>query len=493
MPSSTITPGPAQPFGVPDLYPIDPSLAPKGVHQGVLISPPPAAPVPDDSIPVDPAAGIDNINHVIFIVQENRSFDDYFGTFPGADGIPMRNGVPAVCVPDPNGPCARPYHDTDLYDWGGPHGLKAVPVDLNGGKMDGFVKALRVVGDSRGDCTRSPQTPSCLFKSGPQGQPDVMGYHTAHEIPNYWAYARHYTLEDHMFAPVDSWTLPSHLFLVSGWSASCSDPKDAMSCRSDNRSPGHPQAAPPGHSWRPGMAGPRPYVWGDITWLMYQKGIDWAYFVGPGSCIAPPCEGLLGPATNPIQNPLPGFTSVAATGQLDNIRPNAEFFRAAADGKLPQVSWIMPTMNNSEHPPHNIAPGQAWVTKLVNAVMDGPRDQWMHTAIFITWDDWGGFYDNVLPPVVDENGWGFRVPGLMISPWARQGISHQDLSFDAYLKLIEDRFLSSDRIDPKVDGWPDARPTVRENVAILGDLAKDFDFTQEPIPPLILNTWPSRG
>jgi hypothetical protein len=84
------------------------------------------------------------------------------------------------------------------------------------------------------------------------------------------------------------------------------------------------------------------------------------------------------------------------------------------------------------------------------------------------------------------------VPDIMISPWARQGVSHELLTFDAYLKLIEDRFLRSHRIDPKTDGWPDARPTVREDVPILGDLAKDFDFTQEPIDPLVLDPWPSR-
>ena len=366
----------------------------------------------------------------------------------------------------------------------------ASEIDINGGKMDGFVKAFRLVG---GKCVKHPKEPPCpLVKPGPQGQPDVMGYHTADEIPNYWAYAKQYTLHDRMFAPTDSWTLPSHLYLVSGWSASCPDPDDAMSCRSDLKFPGHDFATGKAHSWAPAMGEPLPYVWGDITWLLYKRGVSWGYFVGEASCIVAPCEhSLQGKSTNPIQNPLPGFTSVSATGQLDNIRPNTEFFDAAAAGNLPAVSWVMPTMTNSEHPPSNIAPGQAWVTKIVNAVMKGPADQWNHTAIFVTWDDWGGFYDHVRPPVVDQNGWGLRVPEFMISPWARQGVSSQNLTFDAYLKLIEDRFLQSDRIDPAVDGWPDARPTVREDVSILGDLANDFDFSQEPLPPLILDSWPS--
>jgi phospholipase C len=118
---------------------------------------------------------------------------------------------------------------------------------------------------------------------------------------------------------------------------------------------------------------------------------------------------------------------------------------------------------------------------------------WYQTAIFLTWDDWGGFYDHVVPPRVDENGYGIRVPGITISPWVKQGlVDHQVLSFDAYLKLIEDRFLSGQRLDPKTDGRPDSRPTVREEVKILGDLRKEFDFRQDPLPPLILDPTPKR-
>jgi phospholipase C len=95
---------------------------------------------------------------------------------------------------------------------------------------------------------------------------------------------------------------------------------------------------------------------------------------------------------------------------------------------------------------------------------------------------------------VDQNGYGLRVPGLLISPWARAGmIDHQTLSFDAYLKFIEDRFLGGQRLDPSTDGRPDPRPTVREDAKMLGDLAKEFDFSQQPIPPMILDPLPERG
>src|SRR5207244_9497921 len=110
---------------------------------------------------------------------------------------------------------------------------------------------------------------------------------------------------------------------------------------------------------------------------------------------------------------------------------------------------------------------------------------------FLAWDDWGGFYDNVIPPKVDENGYGLRVPGIVISPYARRGyVDHQILSFDAYAKFIEDDFLGGQRLDPRTDGRPDPRPTVRENVPILGNLVSDFDFSQAPRPPVILPLHP---
>jgi phospholipase C len=129
---------------------------------------------------------------------------------------------------------------------------------------------------------------------------------------------------------------------------------------------------------------------------------------------------------------------------------------------------------------------------MVNAVMRSRY--WRSSAIFLTWDDWGGFYDHVEPPRVDENGFGFRVPGLVISPWVKAAtIDHQTLSFDAYLRFIEDLFLDGQRLDPRTDGRPDPRPTVREEIPILGDLRKEFDFDQEPLPPMPLPPHPPPG
>ena len=133
--------------------------------------------------------------------------------------------------------------------------------------------------------------------------------------------------------------------------------------------------------------------------------------------------------------------------------------------------------------------GQAYVTALINAAMKSP--DWNSTAIFLSWDDWGGFYDHVVPPAVDQQGYGLRVPALVISPYARRGyIDHQTLSSDAYLKFIEDDFLGGARLNPKTDGRPDRRPDVREDEPILGNMAEDFNFSQAPRPPVLLATNP---
>ena len=190
-----------------------------------------------------------------------------------------------------------------------------------------------------------------------------------------------------------------------------------------------------------------------------------------------------------IWNVLPGFTDVHKDGQAKNIRSLQTFYRQAKDGTLPKVSWISPDLRDSEHGPALVSSGQAYVTRIINAVMRSP--DWDSTAIFLSWDDWGGFYDHVMPPRVDKQGYGIRVPGMLISPYAKRGfIDSQTLTTDAYLKFIEDDFLGRARLNPATDGRRDPRPDVREKAAGLGDLISEFDFTQTPLPPLILNPCP---
>lgn len=419
--------------------------------------------------------GIDRLEHLIFVVQENRSFDHYFGTYPGADGIPDD-----VCIPNPAaGNCARPFHDADLLDTGGPHTQAASRLDVNGGKMDGFVKSLLLHGEDA--CASAPEDPACRKVLGPDGQPEIMGYKTRAEIPNYWAYADNYVLLDRLFAPVDSYTLPSHLYLVSAWSAICSDHADPMSCRSSVGERDEFLELPKGPD-------DTPYAWTDITYLLHRNDVSWAYYISPhGTCHAEKDCSKHEDLTSNLQNPMPGFLTLRETGQLGNVRSSDDYFDAAERGDLPSVSWVMPAIGKSEHPATGLplSRGERFVTEVVTAAMEGP--EWSSTAIFITWDDWGGFYDHVVPPRIDENGYGIRVPGLVISPYAREGyIDHQTLSFDAFLKLIEDRFLGGQRLDPETDGRPDPRPIVREEVGRLGDLSRVFDFTQSPREPLIL-------
>jgi len=415
--------------------------------------------------------GIHKIRHVIVIMQENRSFDSYFGTYPGADGLP-----PGICVPDPKTKsCQRPYHDPYLLNRGGPHAEGNAVQDVHGGRMDGFIAEAQ---EAEQGCANLAN-PWCRK----HGRIDVMGYHDAREIPNYWAYARHYVLQDHMFEPSASWSLPAHLFMVSEWSARCTTASPS-SCVNELERP----ALPP--DFRAGAPPPR-YSWTDLTYLLHRQRVSWRYYIKKGS--EPDCETgriicdnvLQDPGTPGIWNPLPYFETVKQDGQLGNITGLHDYFKAARTGTLPAVSWITPNGRVSEHPPARINLGEKYVTRLINAAMTGP--EWSSTAVFLAWDDWGGFYDHVVPPRVDGNGYGLRVPGLVISPYARKGyVDHQTLSFDAYAKFIEDDFLGGQRLDPRTDGRPDPRPDVRERAGILGDLARDFDFDQKPRRPLIL-------
>jgi phospholipase C len=433
--------------------------------------------------------GIHKIQHVIIIEQENRSFDSYFGTFPGADGIPMKNGVPTVCVPTPAGGCTAPYHDPADVNGGGPHGAVNARRDVAGGKMNGFI---RQASKAKKGCGANVNNPAC----SPLTTPDVMGYHTAAEIPNYWTYAKEFALDDHMFEPVASWSLPDHLYLVSGWSARCSSP-NPESCKNAIQGPYTPAQMQKyvDQAINTGTADITD-SWTDITWLLYNAHVSWAYYVQTGN--QPDCEDDSAVTCPPVAqnyltpgiwNPLPVFEDVQADHQLRDIQPLNGYFAAAKAGTLPAVSWVTPSQADSEHPPGSVHQGQAYVTAVINAAMESP--DWNSTAIFLQWDDWGGFYDNVVPPPVDHNGYGLRVPAMVISPYAKQGyVDHQTLSSDAYLKFIEDDFLGGSRLNPKTDGRPDPRPDVREDEPILGNMVNDFDFDQKPRPPVLLPTNP---
>jgi phospholipase C len=214
--------------------------------------------------------------------------------------------------------------------------------------------------------------------------------------------------------------------------------------------------------------------------------VSWSYYLDHGA-VTVDLRNRSGVSVH--WNPLPGFTTVHQDKQLGSMRPLSVFYQQAKDGTLPKVSWVAPDFRDSEHGPALVSTGQRFVTKVINAVMRSP--DWQSSAIFLTWDDWGGFYDHVAPPAVDGQGYGIREPALVISPYAKKGfIDHQVLTTDAYLKFIEDDFLGGARLNPATDGRRDPRPTVRENASILGNLINDFDFTQTPRPPMTLRPCP---
>jgi phospholipase C len=432
--------------------------------------------------------GITKIKHVIIVTQQDRSFDSYFGTYPGADGIPMKNGVPTVCLPSPGSECSRPFHDTADNNSGGPQTRSDALADIDGGKMDGFVRQRSLATTA----CRVTYDPACV----PGGKTDVMGYHTAAEIPNYWTYAKDFVLDDHMFAPVRSWSLPASLYGMSAWSARCTT-RRAISCV--NNVDGPYSITRFNHAVKKRLSGGKAYTnvsWTDITWLLFSHNVSWRSYIETGvepDCTKDAYEACHQPQVNAqtpgIWNTLALATDVQHDHQLRNIGDLQSYFTAAKTGTLPAVSWVTPSGTTSEHPPASVHRGQAHVTSVINAAMKGP--DWDSTAIFLVWDDWGGFYDNVAPPAADLNGFGPRVPALVISPYAKRGyIDHQVLSSDAYLKFIEDDFLGGARLDPSTDGRPDGRPNVREDSALLGNLVEDFDFSQKPRPPVLLDTNP---
>jgi len=436
----------------------------------------------------DELTGIHKIRHVVVIVQENRSFDDYFGTFPGAAGIPLKNGNPTACLPDPKaGSCISPYVTHDDVDSGGPHSAVDSVGDIDNGKMDGFVTRA----DIASTLCLDPTNPVCV----PQAARAVMSHHTGSDIPNYWSYAKNYVLQDHMFAPTGSWSQPIHEWIVSEWAALCARHNQPASCKNDIAQTGITEADGDPVDVKQTPTSPI-FAWTDMTYLFHKNDISWGYYVVSGTepdCANPAeltCAAVRQtPETKGIWNPLPYFDTVRNDNQLRNIQSVHNFYAEAKTGTLPNVSWVVPSYDVSEHPPAAISAGQSYVTSLINAVMNGPN--WDSTAIFLTWDDWGGFYDHVNPPRIDQNGFGLRVPGIVISPYAKKGyIDHQTVSFDAYNKFIEDDFLGSQRLNPATDGRPDPRPDVRESLPGVGDVTSDFDFNQTPRPPTPLPVYP---
>jgi len=407
------------------------------------------------------------INHFIYIIQENRSFDNYFGTFPGANGIPpgtklaFRPGGP---------PQVGPFHlkrTTIPQDLS--HSWQAARTAWNQGKMDGFLwaewpLALRYYWKSQVPQTDpdrvhpKPVTEEMLRSlrarraegraerggqfegetaTRPDGSPpdwvlNTLSYYDWHEIPNYWEFARRFTLCDYFFSSLMGPSEPNHLYTVAAQSGGLVN------------NPG------------PGLVGePGVYSFPTMAELLQTSGISWRYY-----------DQKENPRQHSLWNPLPGFIAFQHQPDLmEHLAPLGDFFRDINEGRLPAVCWIVPIGTDSEHPPADVRQGMWHVTNLVNAIMDSPY--WRDSVIIVTWDDYGGFYDHVPPPDVDNYGFGPRVPALVISPYARPGfISHMHFDFTSPLKLIERRF----GLKPLADRDRDAN-----------DMLDCFDFRQKPL------------
>ena len=369
--------------------------------------------------------GMDKIEHVVFIIKENRTFDNYFGTFPGANGatsgtISTGDVIPLGHTPD------RTPRDID-------HSWNSAITAIDGGAMDQF--DLIPGGNVNGDYLSYTQ----LYQA---------------DIPNYWALAMSFTLGDAMFSSLTGPSFPNHLYTVgaqSGGAINNPNQSGVWGCDSDDTTTVEVMDDSGNIS--------RQYPCFDFTTLvdsLKDAGLTWKYYApGMGQ------SGYIWSALDAISHIR--ISDLWST----NVLPPSQFIQDAQNGQLPNVSWVV-VGTGSEHPPGSSCVGENTTIRQVNAVMNGPL--WGSSAIFITWDDFGGFYDHVPPPQVDSFGFGPRVPLLIVSPYAKPGyISHTVYEFSSLLTFVETR-------------WNLPALTDRDYYA--NDLYDSFDFNQTPIPPL---------
>ena len=377
--------------------------------------------------------GLDKIKHIVFIVKENRTFDNYFGTFPGADGATSGEISTGEVIPLRHAPDMTP-RDID-------HSYQAAVEAIDGGAMDRFD----------------------LIKGG-NVNGDYLAYSQYNEsdIPNYFAYARNFVLADAFFSSLEGPSFPNHLYTVGAQS------NRAINNPASKMTPGRWGCDAAADSRvqtleEPGDFG-EVYPCFDFDTLadrLEERGLSWKYYA--------PGQGKSGY----IWSALDAIRHIRLTSLWQqHVVATEQFVQDASSGNLPAVSWLVVGSGLSEHPPASVCLGENWTVEQVNAVMSGP--DWNSTVVFLTWDDFGGFYDHVAPPVVDNFGFGPRVPLLIISPWAKRGhISHTTLEFSSVLKFIEERF----DLDALTERDQDAN-----------DLIDSFNFDQRPRELLLLQT-----
>ena len=391
-----------------------------------------AAPAPLSSTA---SAGIRKIQHIIFIIKENRSFDQYFGTFPGAEGATSGTISTGQVISLGHTPDQTPY------DLG--HGYAGLVSSIDSGNMDRF--DLIEGGNNIGDYLSYTEM-------------------TQADIPNYFTYASKFVLADRMFSSLHSPSFPNHLFTVGAQSGGAFNNPSLPHSTTETKSWGCDADASVTVPVMDAMGNiTAQYPCFDFPTLadsLENASISWRYYAPQPGETAYIWSTL--DAINHIRN---------SSLWSQRVVPSTQFITDITNGQLPAVSWLV-VGAESEHPPNSVCEGENWTVKQLNALMQS--QYWNSSAVFLTWDDFGGFYDHVPPPLTPSGtfGYGARVPLLIISPYAKSGyISHTQYEFSSVLKFIEERF---------------ALPPLTDRDANANDTLDSFDFSQTPIPPFTL-------
>jgi phospholipase C len=392
------------------------------------------------------------IRHLVVIAKENRSFDEYFGTFPGADGATTATRSDGTIVALGRTPEPMP---NDIN-----HSPSTFITDYNGGKMNGFDKELGAYSSS--------------------GTPLALSQMSQSQIPNYWAYANRYAISDRFFSDWPGASFANNLF---GVAAQAGGNDASLGGRTVYSNPFYPatKLAWWGCDDPTGTTVPMIQLttqkvstvypcfgFSSLPNLLSSAGVSWHYYATQGQQF--------------IHNPLDALSTVRNNPHLwSQVVPTTQFFTDAQAGTLPAVSWITGTA--VEHPPASACNGENQTLSYVNAIMANPA-LWANTAIMVYWDEWGGFYDHVVPPPTNRAGvaatYGFRVPFIVISPWTRSG-SSADGGYVARIVSSQSSILHFAE-----DNW--GLPTMTPADAGANDLMDMFDFTAPTQKaPLILS------
>jgi phospholipase C len=387
--------------------------------------------------PVQASSGLPNqalldtdIQHIVIIDKENHSFDNLFGTFPGADGATEGQTSTGKIIPLAH----TPDHLLVDIDHESPDAVRAV----DGGKMDRF---------------------NLLSGAIQAGTDESMSEYQPQDIPAYWTYAQDFTLDDHFFSTILGPSFPNHLDTVAATAFHVTDnpintSTSAWGCDSGPDATVRTVNAAGKVKWvKPCFNGTT------LPDLLDRSQIPWRYYAPPRYS-----SGYIWSVLDAIKHirQSPIWTS--------NVVGTNQFATDAESGNLPAVSWVVTNVPESDHPPYSMCVGEDWTQKEINAVMEGP--DWASTVIILTWDDFGGFYDHVAPPVVDGTRLGPRVPTIIISPYSRSGhVDHKVYDFDSVLKFIEQRYQL---------------PSLTKGDASANSILSSLNLSQHPLPPLVL-------